>query len=96
MPTYEYECSKCEHKFERLQSMKESPVKFCPKCKGRVKRIISAGAGFIFKGSGFYATEHRSENYKKRFKEEKGEAPKKQDLSAKTSETKPKTKAKDT
>ncbi|MEK6645933.1 MAG: zinc ribbon domain-containing protein [Candidatus Firestonebacteria bacterium] len=90
MPTYEYECPKCGHHFELLQSIKASSVKSCPKCKGKAKRIMSLGAGFIFKGSGFYATEYRSENYKKRSKEEKGEVPKKQDSPKKTDETKSK------
>src|SRR4051795_3484077 len=72
MPTYEYVCSKCDHQFEMAQSMKDSPLTTCPKdlCgmkkwgKGKVKRAISAGAGLIFKGSGFYITDYRSENYK--------------------------------
>ena len=60
MPTYEYECKKCGHRFERSQSMTDKPVGVCPKCKGRsVKRLISSGAGFIFKGSGFYATDYK-------------------------------------
>src|SRR3984885_13487548 len=72
MPTYEYICSKCDHEFEKVQSIKDPPLKTCPKelCgmkkwgKGKVKRAISAGAGLIFKGSGFYITDYRSENYK--------------------------------
>ena len=66
MPTYEYECGKCGHKFEAFQSMTAEPLKKCPKCKGKVKRLIGTGAGLIFKGSGFYATD-----YKKKRKEEK-------------------------
>ncbi len=65
MPTYEYECSACGHRFEEFQSIKAKPTVVCPKCKKRkVKRLISAGAGFIFKGSGFYETDYRSEGYK--------------------------------
>lgn len=60
MPTYEYECQKCGHKFEKFQYMTEAPDKKCPKCKKlKAKRLISAGAGIIFKGSGFYATDYR-------------------------------------
>lgn len=65
MPTYEYECTKCGHEFERFQRMTESPVKRCPKCKGAVRRKIGTGAGLLFKGSGFYITDYRSEGYKK-------------------------------
>jgi putative FmdB family regulatory protein len=65
MPTYEYECSKCHHRFERVHSIKAPPLKTCPECRGRVRRVISGGAGVIFKGSGFYQTDYRSEGYKK-------------------------------
>ena len=72
MPTYHYVCDKCGHEFEFFQSMKEPAIKTCPKekCprprwgKGKVKRQLSAGAGLIFKGSGFYITDYRSEGYK--------------------------------
>ena len=72
MPTYEYTCAKCGHEFEKVQSMSDAALTVCPKelCglkkwgKGKVKRAISAGAGLIFKGSGFYITDYRSENYK--------------------------------
>lgn len=72
MPTYEYICTKCDHPFEKYQSMSDAPLAVCPKelCgmkrwgKGRVKKMIGAGAGLIFKGSGFYITDYRSENYK--------------------------------
>jgi putative FmdB family regulatory protein len=72
MPTYEYVCLKCEHHFETVQSMSSATLTTCPKelCgmkkwgKGKVKRAIGAGAGLIFKGSGFYITDYRSENYK--------------------------------
>ena len=72
MPTYEYVCLKCKHQFEKAQSMSDAALTTCPKelCglkkwgKGKVKRAIGAGAGLIFKGSGFYITDYRSENYK--------------------------------
>ena len=64
MPTYEYACTACKHKFEQFQSMKDAPVRKCPKCgKSAVKRLISKGAGFLFKGSGFYQTDYRSKSY---------------------------------
>lgn len=60
MPTYEYQCHTCKKKFEKLQSMTESPLKKCPLCNGKkVERLIGAGAGFIFKGSGFYITDYK-------------------------------------
>ena len=73
MPTYEYECKSCEHVFEEFQSIIAPPCKVCPKCGGEVKRLLGRGSTVIFKGSGFYATDYRSEEYKKRAKEEKGE-----------------------
>jgi putative FmdB family regulatory protein len=57
MPTYEYECKKCSHRFEVFQSMSDAPVKKCPECGKEVRRLISGGAGVIFKGSGFYVTD---------------------------------------
>jgi putative FmdB family regulatory protein len=66
MPTYEYQCEACGHAFEQFQSIKAAPVKKCPECgKSKVKRLISAGAGLLFKGSGFYITDYRSDNYNK-------------------------------
>jgi putative FmdB family regulatory protein len=66
MPTYEYQCEKCDHEFEVFQSIKADPLTDCPKgkCKGKVRRLIGTGAGIIFKGSGFYETDYRSESYK--------------------------------
>ncbi len=72
MPTYEYECAKCKKSFECVQSMKDDAFASCPKefCrmkkwgKGKVKRVLGSGAGLIFKGSGFYTTDYRSEGYK--------------------------------
>ena len=64
MPTYEYACEACKHKFEKFHSMSDPAVKKCPKCgKNKVKRLISRGAGILFKGSGFYQTDYRSKSY---------------------------------
>jgi putative FmdB family regulatory protein len=66
MPTYEYQCSDCGHQFEEFQSITASPLRKCPECgKLRLKRLIGIGAGVIFKGSGFYETDYRSDSYKK-------------------------------
>lgn len=70
MPTYEYQCQKCKYKFEAFQKITEKPLNSCPKCKGELKRLIGAGAGFIFKGSGFYATDYRSKEYKEKQNQE--------------------------
>ena len=60
MPTYEYACPKCGHQFEQFQSMKDDPLKKCPKCKkAGLKRLVGGGAGLIFKGSGFYITDYK-------------------------------------
>ena len=75
MPTYQYLCENCGHEFERFQSITARPLHKCPKCgKARVKRLIGTGVGFIFKGSGFYQTDYRSESYKKAEKKEKESA----------------------
>ncbi|HXI85086.1 MAG TPA: FmdB family zinc ribbon protein [Verrucomicrobiae bacterium] len=63
MPTYEYECQKCGHHYELYQSIKDGPKRTCPKCHGRVKRLLGTGAGLIFKGSGFYITDYRKPSY---------------------------------
>jgi len=68
MPTYEYECQKCGHRFDEFQSMTAKLLVRCPKCKGKLKRLIGAGAGFLFKGSGFYATDYRSSSYQEKKK----------------------------
>lgn len=78
MPTYEYVCAKCGHSFEQYQPITAKPLTVCPEkhCgrkrwgKGRVTRVLSAGAGLIFKGSGFYITDYRSESYKQAAKKD--------------------------
>ena len=78
MPTYEYVCSKCKHRFDVFQAITERPLTVCPKdkCgmkrwgKGKIKRGIVTGAGILFKGSGFYATDYRSESYKEAARKE--------------------------
>ena len=90
MPTYEYACAKCGKSFEKFQSMKDAALTTCPKdlCrqktwgKGRLKRLLGTGAGLIFKGSGFYITDSRSEGYKSAAKKD-----------STTSEAKPEAKA---
>ena len=80
MPTYEYQCQKCQQTFEAFQSMKDAPYTVCPKelCRqtawgeGKVKRLLGTGAGLIFKGSGFYITDYRSAGYKEAAKKESG------------------------
>ncbi len=59
MPTYEYQCISCGHRFEASQGINDKPLTKCPRCAKKVKRLISSGVGFIFKGSGFYATDYR-------------------------------------
>jgi len=72
MPTYEYRCGKCGHEFERFQSITAAPVRCCPQCgRNGVRRLIGTGTGIIFKGSGFYQTDYRSESYKKAEKSDK-------------------------
>jgi len=74
MPTYDYKCTACGHTFEQFQSIMAPPVKRCPVCgKAKVKRLIGAGAGLIFKGSGFYITDYRDAGYKEKVKAESGD-----------------------
>ena len=78
MPTYEYSCEKCGRNFDAFQSMRDKPFRECPKelCRlpkwghGKVKRLLGTGAGLIFKGSGFYTTDYRSDSYKEAAKKE--------------------------
>jgi putative FmdB family regulatory protein len=66
MPTYEYHCDACEHNFDEFQSMSEAPLKKCPQCKkSKLRRVFGTGAAVLFRGSGFYETDYRSESYKK-------------------------------
>ncbi|MCC6241106.1 MAG: zinc ribbon domain-containing protein [Phycisphaerales bacterium] len=75
MPTYDYKCSACGHKFERFQSMSSPPVTKCPHCgKKKVKRLLGTGAGLIFKGSGFYITDYRDSSYKDAASKDSGTA----------------------
>ncbi len=72
MPTYDYECDACNHAFELFQSITAGHIKKCPECgKLKVRRLIGAGSTIIFKGSGFYQTDYRSDEYKSRQKAEK-------------------------
>ena len=89
MPTYEYECQKCGHQFEQFQSIMAKPLRSCPACRGKVKRLLGAGAGIIFKGSGFYQTDYRSRNYKEGAGKESGNgASKKEDKKPESSPAK--------
>ena len=69
MPMYEYACRQCGNRFEKKQSFADAPIEICPSCGGQVKRVIHA-AGIVFKGSGFYTTDYRSEGYKEAAKKE--------------------------
>lgn len=104
MPTYDYVCENCEHQFEQFQSITAEPTRKCPNCgKLKLQRLIGAGAGVIFKGSGFYQTDYRSESYKQGKKNEtksstdKDTPKKKDETKAKDSKPseKPKSEAKD-
>jgi putative FmdB family regulatory protein len=72
MPTYEYKCANCDHLMEAFQSITAKPLKKCPECgKLKLQRLLGTGAGLIFKGSGFYETDYRSDSYKKGIESEK-------------------------
>ena len=93
MPTYDYLCENCGHKFEHFQSITAKPLKKCPDCKKpKLKRLIGTGAGIIFKGSGFYETDYRSDSYKK---DQKADKPASEAKDKKTSDKK-ETKSTDT
>jgi putative FmdB family regulatory protein len=97
VPTYEYTCEKCGHRFDQFQSISSKPLTVCPKeaCsqktwgKGKVKRAISGGAGLIFKGSGFYITDYRSDKYKEAAKKDSAPATSSNSSSSGSKEAKP-------
>ena len=70
MPTYQYQCTECSYEFEEFQMISDNPIETCPECGGKVKRLISGGAGLLFKGSGFYITDYRSSKYQAEAKKE--------------------------
>ena len=96
MPTYDYQCDACKHAWEEFQSIKAEATKKCPSCgKSKARRLIGGGAGLIFKGSGFYLTDYRSDSYKKAAEADKkassgGESSSKSDSGAKTKSDSPK------
>lgn len=89
MPTYEYECKQCKHRFEEFQRITDKPLTQCPKCKGQVRRLISGGAGLIFKGNGFYVTDYKRSHLPER-KDVKGTHLKKPDAEPKVPSNIPK------
>ena len=99
MPTYEYSCQKCGQNFDAFQSMRDEPFRECPKnlCRlrkwghGKAKRLPGTGAGLIFKGSGFYITDYRSDSYKEAAKKESPAAPPAAEKTAGSKETATKT-----
>jgi putative FmdB family regulatory protein len=81
MPTYEYHCDSCSYEFEEFQYIKDKPLKKCPKCsKNKLRRLISGGAAVVFRGSGFYQTDYRSDSYRKAAKAD--DAPKSEPTSS--------------
>ena len=95
MPTYDYVCKTCDHKWELFQSIKASAKRKCPECgKMTAKRVIGPGAGIIFKGSGFYQTDYRSSAYKKAAEADKTAEKKSQESSESKSTTDSKSKTK--
>ncbi|HBG26363.1 MAG: hypothetical protein A2Y10_11390 [Planctomycetes bacterium GWF2_41_51] len=93
MPTYDYRCEKCNHHFEKFQSITADALKKCPKCgKSSLIRLIGTGAAVIFKGSGFYQTDYRSDSYNQTAKKETDTGTKKEEKTETKSETKSETK----
>lgn len=93
MPTYTYQCDDCEYTFDKFQKITDDPEKVCPECeKETLRRLIGAGAGFLFKGSGFYITDYRSKDYKdKASKEQPGSSGETKSTSDKSSGNETKT-----
>ena len=91
MPTYDYKCLACDVRFEKFQGITAPALEACPECGGKVKRLIGAGAGLIFKGSGFYITDYRSEGYKESAKKDKKESSDKNAASDKSEKKEQKT-----
>lgn len=90
MPTYDYQCSACNHEFELFQSMKDNPKRKCPKCgKNALERLIGTGAAVLFKGSGFYETDYRSKSYADAAKADKPDAGTTPTADTKSAEAKP-------
>ncbi len=65
MPTYTYQCKRCNYKYDKFQKISEHPDKECPECKGEVERLIGGGIGIVFKGTGFYVTDYKKNNSQK-------------------------------
>lgn len=89
MPTYEYQCQKCRRHHEAFQSITAKPLTRCPKCKGRLKRLLGRGSGFLFKGSGFYITDYRSKSYREAKKKDQPAAKEKSGGPSPSKESKP-------
>jgi putative FmdB family regulatory protein len=92
MPTYEYECTKCNHTFEEFQRITDKPLTKCPKCKSKLRRLITGGVGIIFKGSGFYATDYKKSRLPQVKKEERKDLQKLKDKPKLPAESPPKPK----
>jgi putative FmdB family regulatory protein len=96
MPTYDYVCDVCDHKFELFHSIKDEPKKKCPECgKNKLRRLIGTGAAIVFKGSGFYQTDYRSDSYRKAAEADKSPSSSSGGKSESKSETKPESKSAD-
>ncbi len=97
MPTYDYVCDACGHKFELFQSIKDNPIRKCPECKKlKLRRLFGTGGAIVFKGSGFYQTDYRSDSYKKQASADKSSGENKSSSDSKSSsssEAKPEKKA---
>ncbi len=72
MPTYDYQCTKCRHRFEVFHGIKDEKPRRCPRCRARARRVPAGGAGLLFKGSGFYITDYRSSSYREKARQESG------------------------